>query len=148
MTPMGEAVDILGQALLRFAPQQRWFPPDRPFAAAEEIWFEIPSEHRPAEQKLVVRPRGAGDIQIEYHDAQKQDSPFEILLLGIATPRECAERAAQVVADLTAERLVLAYKKGVLSGGRQFLRPGDLTERVRRRFDWVASWRGFYDWKT
>ena len=94
MTSMGEAVAILEHALLGFAPQQRWFPSDRSAAEAKEIWFEIPSEHRPAEPKARRPPRGAGDIQIEYHHAQKQGSPFEILLLGSATLREFAERAA------------------------------------------------------
>ncbi len=90
-------------------------------AEADEIWFEILSEHRPA-AKLMVRLRGVVDIQIEYHETQTRGCSFEMLLLGIATPTECPERAAQLVADLTDERLVIAYKRarsmeeGSLSG--------------------------------
>ena len=68
----GEAVQILQRAVARFVPEQRWFPTDRPLAEAEEIWFEIPSVLRPAEQSLVVRLRGGGDIQIEYHYPEKE----------------------------------------------------------------------------
>ena len=69
-----------------------------------------------------------------------------LLLVGCGSA-DCAEHAAQFVADLIAERLVLAYKKGVLSGGREFPRPGDLTHKARRGFAWVTSWQGTYDWQ-
>lgn len=61
---------------------------------------------------------------------------------------EALEDTARFVADLVEERLVLAYRRGWLTGGSEFIEPTELTPERRRRLEWVASWRGTYDWKV
>ena len=38
--------------------------------------------------------------------------------------------------------------RGWLTGGSEFVEPTELTPERRRRLEWVASWRGTYDWKV
>lgn len=148
MSHPGAVAALIKHALARAIPElkvvEKWFPADQPLAAAKDVWFEIASDRRPTEQRLIVRPRGDGDIQVEYHDAGKRGSPFEMLLLGDGEA-ECAEVAARFVADLISERVVLAYERSLLTGGRRFLRPEKLNREGPAIFAWVTSWRGTYD---
>jgi hypothetical protein len=56
------------------------------------------------------------------------------------------ERASRLVTDLVMERVVLAYAKGILKGGRRFLRPGP-AKSDRRHLKWSSSWLGTHDWE-
>jgi hypothetical protein len=114
-----------------------------------EYRIEVRSPLKPAVQRLNIVLRHDGDIQIEYHIADKRGGPFEMLIL-LAEGQEAAaiEEASLFVADLLAERIVLAYAKGLFRGGRRFLKPGSLTESDRRSFSWITSWLGTFDWPT
>ena len=57
------------------------------------------------------------------------------------------ENVSSFVAELLAERLVLAFAKSFLRGGRCFLDPKTITESERRSLRWIASWLGTYDWQ-
>jgi hypothetical protein len=88
-----------------------------------------------------------GDIQVEYHITDKRGSPFEMFIV-LAEGQEAAaiEAASLFVADLLAERLVLADAKSLFRGRRRFLKPGSLTESDRRSYSWITSWLGTFDW--
>ncbi|HET7549766.1 MAG TPA: hypothetical protein VFK04_00655 [Gemmatimonadaceae bacterium] len=58
------------------------------------------------------------------------------------------EEGARFVADLVEERLVLVSRQGWLRGGTDFIEPAELTPELRRRLEWIASWRGTYDWRA
>jgi len=91
--------------------------------------------------------RWDGDIQVEYHIAGKPGSPFEALFpLPPDEEAQVIEAVSVFVADLLAERLVLADEKGFFKGGRRFVSPGSLTESGCRSFRWTTSWRGTFDW--
>jgi hypothetical protein len=98
---------------------------------------------------LNILLRHDGDIQIEYHISDKRGSPFEMLIV-LAEGQEPAaiEEASLFVADLLAERLVLADAKGLLGGGRRFLKPDTVTKSDRRSYSWITSWLGTFDWPT
>ena len=57
------------------------------------------------------------------------------MLIVLAEGQEAAaiEEASLFVADLLAERLVLAHAKGLFRGGRRFLKPCSLTEAESSR---------------
>jgi hypothetical protein len=114
-----------------------------------EYRIEVRSPLRPALQRLDIVLRHDGDIQVEYHIADKRGSPFEMLIV-LAEGQEAVaiEEASLFVADILAERLVLANAKGIFRGGRRFLKPGSLTESDRRGFNWITSWLGTFDWPT
>jgi len=114
---------------------------------ASEYWVEVQSPVRPTVQHLRILLRHDGDIQVEYHVAGKSGSPFELLfLLEAGHEEEEVKRASQFVADVLAERLVLAYRRGIFKRGRQFLLPAQ-AEACRRHLKWSTSWLGTYDWQ-
>ena len=113
--------------------------------APREYWMEAASPIQPTAQKLVVRLRHDGDLQVEYHVEGKRGSPFEALFL-VPDHEEVAvtTAVAHFVSDLVNERLVLAYADGIIGGGRRFLALEKLA-MTSRGLSWVTSWRGTYD---
>jgi hypothetical protein len=109
--------------------------------------IEVRSPLRPLVQRLNILLRPDGDIQVEYHVSDKRGSPFETLIV-LADGQEAAaiEEASGVVADLLAERLVLAQSEGPFRGDIRFLKPSSLQDR--RRLSWITSWLGTFDWPT
>jgi hypothetical protein len=146
---------LIDDALARRIPESKgWkrenFPVTSDSRRQSEYSIEIQSPLKPAVQRLNVLLRHDGDIQVEYHIANKRGSPFE-LLVGLPEGEEAPaiEEVSLFVADLLAERLVLAYAKGLFSGGRRFIKPGSLLmESDRRGFSWITSWLGTFDWPT
>lgn len=61
---------------------------------------------------------------------------------------EGLEEWARFVADLVEERAVLVSRRDWLRGGSYFVEPAELTPELRRRLEWIASWRGTYDWRV
>lgn len=109
--------------------------------------IEIQSPVRPVARRLRVHLRHDGDIQAEFHIEGKPGSPFECLfVLQAGHEEEAIERVSRFVTDLITERIVLAYAKGILKGGRRFLVPG-LAESDRRHLKWTSSWLGTHDWQ-
>jgi len=140
---------LLDQALARAIPDSRgWTRRQTPADSHEfEYWVEVRSPTRPTVQCLRILLRHDGDIQVEYHDAQKSGSPFELLfMLEAGHEEEAIKRASLFVADVLAERVVLAYGKGLFQGGRRFLIPA-LAEANRHHLKWTTSWLGTYDWQ-
>jgi hypothetical protein len=113
---------------------------------AGEGWLEVASSTRPGEQSLIVRLRSDGDLQVEYHVATRRGSPFEALFV-VPPGEESAVSAAvaRFVADLVNERLVLAYVRELVGGGRQFLTAEQVALVPTRRLGWATSWRGSHD---
>ncbi len=99
-----------------------------------------------------LRPDGDVDVRLHYgapHPATGRgpaEAHFLVASDGAAGEADALAAAARFVADLLAERLVLALRRGWLRGGREFLAPAELTPERRRRVDRVVSWRGAYDW--
>ena len=119
----------------------------QPILAILSIGVEVRSPARPTVQHLRILLRHDGDIQVEYHDANKSGSPFELLfILEAGHEEEAIKQVSLFVADVLSERLVLVYSKGVFRGGRRFLIPA-LTEANRRHLKWSTSWLGTYDWQ-
>ena len=140
---------LLDQALARAIPDSRgWTRRQTPADSHEfEYWVEVRSPTRPTVQRLRILLRHDGDIQVEYHVADKSGSPFELLLiLEAGHDEETIKGASLFVADILAERLVLAYRKGLFKAGRQFLLPA-LAQASRRHLKWTTSWLGTYDWQ-
>ncbi len=140
---------LLDEALTRAIPDSRgWTRRQAPADSHEfEYSVEVRSPTRPAVQHLTILLRHDGDIQVEYHIAEKSGSPFELLfVLKAGHEEEVIKRASQFVADILAEQLVLVYSKGVFKGGRRFLIP-PLAEASRRHLKWSTSWLGTYDWQ-
>jgi hypothetical protein len=97
----------------------------------------------------VILLRHDGDIQVEYHIANKKGTPFEALFpLSKGQEAEVIENVSAFVADLLSERLVLAYAKSWLKGGRRFLVAPNITESERHTLRWITSWFGTYDWES
>jgi hypothetical protein len=152
MFSQADRVHLLDDAIARAVPGSRaWFrgqpPASSGFIGESDYRIEVQSPLRPATQRLVVYLRHDGDIQVEYHIADKRGTPFETLfVLSPGHEATAIEEVSRFVADLLAERLVLAYAKGILRGGRRFLRPGSLTKSDRRKLKWITSWLGTFDW--
>ena len=74
---------LLDQALARAIPDSRgWTRRQTPADShAFEYWVEVRSPTRPTVQHLRILLRHDGDIQVEYHDANKSGSPFELLFI-------------------------------------------------------------------
>ena len=119
----------------------------RPSSAEPEYWLGVASPVRPERQHLVILLRSDGDVQVEYHLAAVEGSPFEALF-SIPDDREAEalEEVARFVRDLLTERLVLAMDPRRWRGGRLFLLAEQLSERRPGELAWVTSWRGTYDW--
>ena len=111
-----------------------------------DSWLDVPSATRPKEQSLTVRLRSDGDLQVEYHVAGRRGTPFEALF-PVPPGEEVAvsTAVAHFVSDLVSERLVLAYTRGIVGGGRQFLALEQLAISPPSRLSWVTSWRGSFD---
>jgi hypothetical protein len=140
---------LLDKALARAIPESReWRRGQSPADTGDfEYWVEVRSPARPTIQHLRILLRHDGDIQVEYHDANKYGSPFELLfILEAGHEEEAIKQASSFVADVLAERLVLVYSKGVFRGGRRFMIPA-LAEANRRQLKWSTSWLGTYDWQ-
>ena len=140
--------------LLEILPESAaWIPQSHrpeiaPSNGDREYWFEVPSP-RSGDRHLVVLLRRDGDVQVEYHIAGRQGSPFECLFLISANEEDEALReVARLVEGLLTERVVLALEKGFWRGGRKFVEAAQLTERERRKLSWITSWHGTYDWPT
>ena len=139
-------------ALLEVLPESSaWVPrggpaPGRPSPGEPEYWLDVASPLHPERQRLVILLRSDGDIQVEYHLAGVEGSPFEAIF-SIPDDREAEalEEVARFVRDLLTERLVLAMDPRRWRGGRLFLRPEQLSERRPGELAWVTSWRGTYD---
>jgi hypothetical protein len=140
---------LLDKALAHAIPESRdWTRGQSPAGTGDfEYWVEVRSPARPTVQHLRIFLRHDGDIQVEYHDASKSGSPFELLfILEAGHEEEAIKQASLFVADVLSERLVLVYSKGVFRGGRRFLIPA-LAEANRRHLKWSTSWLGTYDWQ-
>jgi len=140
---------LLDEVLARAIPESReWARGLSPSDIGEfQYWVEVRSAARPTVQHLNILLRHDGDIQVEYHDANKSGSPFELLfILEAGHEEEAIKQVSLFVADVLAERLVLVYSKGVFRGGRRFLIPA-LAEANRRHLKWSTSWLGTYDWQ-
>jgi len=151
MVNQEERIRLLEDALSRAIPESHaWARGKLPsFSGGPEFWTEARSPLRPTIQCLKVVLRWDGDIQVEYHIAGKTGSPFEALFpLPPGEEAEVIGAVSVFVADLLAERLILADEKGFLKGGRRFVTPGSLTESGRRNFRWTTSWLGTFDWPT
>ena len=145
---------LIDDAFARRVPESSGWKRERSPATSgsrgqSEYRIEVRSPLRPAVQRLNILLRYDGDIQVEYHITGKRGSPFEMLIV-LAEGQEAAaiEEASLFVADLLAERLVLANAKGVFKGGRRFLKPSSLTKSDRHSFSWITSWLGTFDWPT
>src|SRR5579862_2647853 len=140
---------LLDKALAHAIPESRdWTRGQSPAGTGDfEYWVEVRSPARPTVQHLRIFLRHDGDIQVEYHDASKSGSPFELLfILEAGHEEEAIKQASLFVADVLSERLVLVYSKGVFRGGRRFMIPA-LAEANRRQLKWSTSWLGTYDWQ-
>jgi hypothetical protein len=111
-----------------------------------EAWFDLASPIRPEQQRLVVLLRRDGDIQVEYHVAGVEGSPFEALFsIPAGHEGNAIAEVARFVHGLVVEHLVLAMDPRAWRGGRLFLEAGRLGESPPGRLSWVTSWRGTYD---
>ena len=154
MISQQDRVRHLNEALARAVPKSlEWIrrtSASIPAPASESVYsIEIQSPVRPESQRLVILLRQDGDIQVEYHIANKKGTPFEVLFpLCEGQEGEVIENVSAFVADLLSERLVLAYAKRWLKGGRRFLVAQNITESERRTLRWITSWLGTYDWES
>ena len=153
MVTQQDRARLLDEALAKVVPESpRWVRgtsaviPGASFKP--QCWIEITSPVQPESQRLVALLRHDGDIQVEYHIATKSGSPFEVLFpLPENQEAEVIEQVSLFVADLLAERLVLAYRKSLFNGGRCFLDPKSITESGHKGYRWIVSWLGTYDWQ-
>lgn len=89
---------------------------------------------------LEIQFRPDGDVDVAYFLDGVKGTPFEQHFTVCGEPVDQAAIAiVRFADDLTCERLVLVWAKG-LSGGRRFV---PLAETRSAR--WVSSWRGTYD---
>ena len=146
-----DRIRLLDDALLRAIPESVAWARGRTSGRSSQpqYWIKVRSPLRPSTQHLNILLRHDAEIQIEYHFTVKSGSPFE-MLIPLAAGRELAgfEEASLIVADLLAERLVLAHTKGLFRAGRRFLNPCALTQSARRDLSWITSWLGKFDWPT
>ena len=109
-------------------------------------WIEVSDPSAKPGRQITVHVRDDGDFDIAFHIAGKQGSPFEQVVIGNPEDAEgVLASVVQFVADLVGERLVLIWDKRVLSGGRRFIAPADLSATMLKHCSWVVSWRGTYD---
>ena len=149
MVTQEDRMRLLDEALALAMPESRGWARGRQMANTDnsEHWIVVRSPARPVARRLRIVLRHDGDIQVEFHIEGKPGSPFEALfVLQAGHEEEAIEHASRFVADIVTERLVLAYAKGVLKGGRRFLAPG-LAESDRRHLKWSSSWLGTNDWE-
>jgi hypothetical protein len=113
-----------------------------------DIWFEYPSPDQRQGQHLVLLLRRDGVVQVEWHVAVKKGSPFELFLPTDRDPVETViDEAAQFVADVLRDDVVLAYQGGWIGGGGRFLERHEVPGARRDlRFLWIVSWNGTPCW--
>jgi hypothetical protein len=116
-------------------------------------WVETSSPAAPDGRKLGIYISAAGDVTVSFFVGPTGvgRGPYEGQLAlpeGEEKEVEALEDTARFVAELVEERLVLAYRRGWVTGGREFIAPTALTPERRRSLEWVASWRGTYDWNV
>jgi hypothetical protein len=147
-----ERLKCLQSALAEVLPESMsWVPrssnpPQGSSHGEREYSFDITSPARPDHQSLVVLLRSDGDIQVEYHMAGVEGSPFEALFsISEGQEAEAIGEVARFVHGLLTERLVLAMDPRSWRGGRLFLQADQLGQSQSRKLRWVTSWRGTYD---
>ncbi len=81
MVNQEERIRLLDDALSRAIPESSAWARGKlsSFAGEPEFWTEVRSPLRPTIQCLKVVLRWDGDIQVEFHIANKPGSPFEAL---------------------------------------------------------------------
>ena len=154
MISQDDRMRLIDDALARSVPESNGWTRERSpatprFRGESEYRIEIRSPLGPAVRRLNILLRHDGDIQVEYHVVDKRGSPFEThIVLPEGQEAAAIEDVSLFVADLLAERLVLAYAKSLFRGGRRFVKPGSLTDSDRRSLSWITSWLGTFDWPT
>ncbi len=97
-------------------------------------------------RRIDIFIRGESDFDVGFHVPGRQGSPFEQVMAGAAEEAAAVQRAVvQFVADLIAERVVLAMDDRLFGGGRRFIAARDLSASIMKHLAWVVSWRGTYD---
>ena len=97
-------------------------------------------------RQITVLVRDDGDVDVAFHIPEKRGSPFEQVIIGSTEDAEgVLASVVRFVADLVGERLILIWDKRLLSGGRRFIAPADLSATMLKHCSWVVSWRGTYD---
>jgi hypothetical protein len=109
----------------------------------ESWWVETPSQATPDGRKLGIHISAAGDVTVSFFVGPTGvgRGPYEGQLAlpeGEEEEAEAIEDTARFVADLVQEGLVLAYRRGWLTGGSEFIELTELTPERRRCLKWVA----------
>ncbi len=143
----------LAHALAALVPESRSWEQDRGADGWCTWSTDAPTPAPAGARRLEVelRPDGDVDVRLHYgvpHPATGRgpaEAHFLVSAEGEGGEADALAAVARFVADLLAERLVLALRSGWFRGGREFLAAAELTPERRRRFDRVVSWRGAYD---
>jgi hypothetical protein len=107
----------------------------------------LPSTVAPSERRLEIELRPDGDVDVRFHYSRASRGPAEAHgPVDAGREAEVFREVARFVADLLAERVVLAFRRGWFRGGREFIPTTELTPERRRRLAQVVSWRGTHDW--
>ena len=113
----------------------------------DTVTIADPSGH--SDRVIEVRIRDDSDVEVKFFVPGKPSSPFEQVFSGPTPEAEMVLREAlSFVADLIADRIVLAWDSRLLRGGRRFLNASDLKPESLRHLAWVVSWRGTHDWNA
>ena len=140
-----EHIDLLEQSLAAAVPE--W--PLWQSATMGDWWHaEVESPAVPG-RRLEVVLREDGDVDVCVHWDPSARGPEEAHFpVEEGRAPDTYRAVATLVADLAAERLVVAFRRGWFRGGREFLRPSELTPERRRTLSWIVSWRGTHDWRA
>lgn len=112
----------------------------------ESWWVEVDSPVTADRRRLEVLLRHDGAVDVSFHSDLIERSPAEAHFpLEDGREAETFQAVAQLVAELVSEHRVLAFRRGWFRGGREFLRPSELTPANLRTLELVLSWRGTYD---
>jgi hypothetical protein len=127
--------------------RQHLSPEDAAVVIACDGTIVIVPPSRGSDRVLEVRIRGAADLEVAFIVPTKPGSPFEQVFAGPAGEADAVvHEVVAFVCDLISERMVLAWDRRPLRGGRRFLEASDLTPAALRDLAWVVSWRGIRDW--
>ena len=146
MSSLSERALLLESALAEALPASRAWTRN---AGGGTWWVEVSSPTATDGRRLTVELRPDGDVDVRFYVGPSGigRGPYEAQWpVPEDQEPEVMAAVARFVAALVDERLVLAHRRAWLGGGREFVEPGELTPARRRRLDWVASWRGTYDW--
>lgn len=114
-----------------------------------EDTIEIAPASGPTGLRLEVRVRSTADLEVAFVVPSKTGSPFEQVFVGPPEEEDAVvEEVVGFVADLVAERMVLAWDARWFRGGRRFLRIDELTPDALRHLAWVISWGRSHDWNA